>query len=97
MNNYKLILPNPVCLSFLFPHLKFSVIFKFILFFKRFYLFIFRQRGREGEREGEKHQCVIASRATPTGDLAHNPGMLPDWELNLQTVYTEKLFTFKIK
>ena len=27
-------------------------------FLKRFYLFIFRQRGREGEREGEKHQCA---------------------------------------
>ena len=24
--------------------------------FKRFYLFIFRERGRDGEREGEKHQ-----------------------------------------
>ena len=24
---------------------------------KRFYLFIFRERGREGEREGEKQQC----------------------------------------
>ena len=23
-------------------------------------LFIFRQKGREGEREGEKHQCVVA-------------------------------------
>ena len=23
-------------------------------------LFIFRERGREGEREGEKHQCVVA-------------------------------------
>ena len=38
--------------------------------------------GREGEREGEKHQCVVASRTPPTGDLAHNPGMCPDWELN---------------
>ena len=40
--------------------------------FKRFYLFIFifRQRGREGEREGEKHQCVVASHASPTGDSA---------------------------
>ena len=29
-------------------------------FFKDFiYLFIFRQRGREGKREGEKHQCVV--------------------------------------
>ena len=24
-------------------------------------LFIFRERGREGEREGEKHRCVVAS------------------------------------
>ena len=36
----------------------------------------------EEEREGEKHQCVVASCAPPTGDLAHNPGMCPDWELN---------------
>ena len=33
-------------------------------------------------REGEKHQCVIASHAPPTGDLASNPGMCPDWEVN---------------
>ena len=33
-------------------------------------LFIyFRQRGRKGEREGEKYQCVVASCAPPTGDL----------------------------
>ena len=38
--------------------------------FKRFYLFIFRQKGRQGERKGEKHQCVVASHALPTGDLA---------------------------
>ena len=37
---------------------------------------------REGEREGEKHQCVVASHEPPTGDLAQNPGMYPDWELN---------------
>ena len=35
-----------------------------------------------GEREGEKHQCVVASRAPPTGDLAHNQGKCPDWVLN---------------
>ena len=45
-------------------------------------LFIFREMGREGEREGEKHQCVVASHEPPTGDLAQNPGMYPDWELN---------------
>ena len=54
------------------------------LFFKRFYLFIFRERGTEGEREGEKHQCVVASCMPPTGNPAYNPGMCPDWELNQQ-------------
>ena len=49
-------------------------------FFLRFYLFIFRERERE--REAEKRQCVVASCVHPTGDLAHNPGMCPDWELN---------------
>ena len=48
----------------------------------RFYLFIFRQRGKGGEREGEKHQGVVASRMVPTKDLAHGPGMCPDWESN---------------
>ena len=49
---------------------------------KRFYLFIFRERGREGEREGEKHQCVVASLIPPAGDLACSPGSCPDWESN---------------
>ena len=54
------------------------------LFLKRFYLFIFRQRRREGERKGEKHQCAVASRVPWTGDLACNPDMCPDWESNQQ-------------
>ena len=54
----------------------------FIYFFNFFYLFIFRERGREGEREGEKHQCVVASHLPLTEDLAHNPGMCPNWESN---------------
>ena len=52
-------------------------------FFKD-YLFIFREKGRERKREGEKHQCVVASHITSTGDLACNPGVCPDWELNQQ-------------
>ena len=48
----------------------------FFLFFKRFYLFIFRERGREEERD--------ASHVLPTGDLACNPGMWPTWESNQQ-------------
>ena len=50
------------------------------IFFLRFYFFIFRERRREGEREGEKHPCVVDSHAPPTGDLAGNPGMCPDWD-----------------
>ena len=48
-------------------------------------LFIFRERGREGEREGEKNQCVVASPTPPSGNLAHNSGMCPDWESNQQS------------
>ena len=50
-------------------------------FFKRFYLLIFRERGREKER-GKNHQWGVASHTPPTGDLAHNPGMCPAWEMN---------------
>ena len=56
--------------------------FYIILLFRRFYFFIFRERGRKGERKGKKHQCVAASHTPPTGDLVHNPGMCFDWELN---------------
>ena len=52
--------------------------------FKRFYLSIFGERGREGEKEREKHQCVVVSHAAPTGDVARNPGTCPDWESNRQ-------------
>ena len=50
----------------------------FVIFKKRFHLFIFRERGREEE----KYQCVVASHVAPTGDLARNPDMCPDQELN---------------
>ena len=42
--------------------------------------------GREGERKGEKHQCVVASHAPPTGehDLESKPCMFHDWESNQQ-------------
>ena len=51
-------------------------------FLKDFIFFILRERERKGK--GEKHQCIVASHASPTGDLACNPGMCPDWELNQQ-------------
>ena len=53
----------------------------FGVFFKDFiYLFLERKEGRK--KEGEKHQCVAAFSMPPTGDLACNPGMCPDGELN---------------
>ena len=47
------------------------------MFFLKKILFIFREKGRERERMGEKRQCVVASHAPPCGDLAGNPGMCP--------------------
>ena len=60
--------------------LSFSFFF-FFLFFGRFHLLIFRE-GEGREKEGEKHQCAVASHMPLTGDLARNPGMCPDWESN---------------
>ena len=48
-----------------------------ILIFKKD-LFLFRQRGREEEREEEKHQCVTASHEFPNGDPGGNPGTCPN-------------------
>ena len=54
----------------------------FLLYFLKILFIYVLERGREGEREGEKHQCVVASHAPHTGDLACNQGMCPDWESN---------------
>ena len=45
-----------------------------LIFYFRFDLFIFRERGREGEREGEKHWCV---RETSIGCLSRAPNQAP--------------------
>ena len=55
-----------------------------IIFLKILFIYLFREQGREREREGEKYQCVIAPHTSPPGDLARNPGMCPDWESNQQ-------------
>ena len=54
-------------------------------FFFKDFIYLFLERGREGEREVEKHQCAVAPHTPPTGDLARHPGMCPDWESNKQT------------
>ena len=56
---------------------------EWIFLFKIFYLLVFTERGKErGREEGEKHQCVAACHAHPTGDLDSNPGMCLNWESN---------------
>ena len=60
---------------------------KFLKYFVNFFLFkdfiyLFLDRGNEGEKEGEEYQYFVASYAPRTGDLAHNPGMCPDQESN---------------
>ena len=54
-----------------------------------FIYLVFRERGREGETEGEKHQCInvwlpLMFSPRPPVDLAHNLGVCPDWESNLE-------------
>ena len=58
--------------------------FYFILLFKKYFIDLFSVRGKAGEGEGEKYQCVAAFHTPPTGDLAHKPGMCPDWESKRQ-------------
>ena len=38
-------------------------------------MYLLLERLREGEREGEKQQCVVASHTLPTADLARNSGL----------------------
>ena len=39
----------------------------FFVYFKDLFIHLFLERGRQGEREGEKHQYVVASCVPPTG------------------------------
>ena len=55
--------------------------FLFFPFLSKDFIYLFLERGKGG-REGKKHRCVVASRTPPTEDLAYNPGLCPDWELN---------------
>ena len=54
------------------------------MIFLKGFIYLILERG-EGRREGNergKQQCVVASHMSPTGDLARNPDMCPDWEFN---------------
>ena len=55
----------------------------FLVFLKQDFIYFFRERGRDGEREGEKHWCERDNvDLLPLRDPACNPGLCPDWELN---------------
>ena len=76
---------NSICISLFLISTTF---FYYSLFSGVFFiLFIFRQWGRQGEGEGEKHQCVVASCALPTGDLARNPSRVPQLGIELGTLW----------
>ena len=65
--------------SFLLPRRLEIIIIHF--FFKKIF-YIEGGEGREKERERNINMWLPFT-WPPTGDLAHNPGMCPDWELNL--------------
>ena len=50
-------------------------------FFKEI-IYLFLERGGEKERGRETSMCGCLSYTSPTGDLASNSGMCPDWESN---------------
>ena len=61
---------------------------KAVLFFKKHFIYLFLERGEGRENERERNidvweKLMFASCMPPTGDLACNPSMCPEWELNL--------------
>ena len=70
----------------IFPSFLPSFLYLFIYFFlpsfflSRIYLFIFRERGREGEREERSINEWLPLACPLLGTWPNNPGMWPDWE-----------------
>ena len=54
----------------------------YVIFFLRFYLFIFRERGREGETGRERPVGCLS--CAPNWGPGPQPSMCPAWELNWQ-------------
>ena len=55
----------------------------FIFYSFKDFIYLFLGRGEGREKEGERNINVWLPLVCPApGNLAHNPGMCPDWELN---------------
>ena len=52
-----------------------------------FYLFIYRQRGREGEREGKKRQYLVASCMPRMGEAGPQPRHVPQLGIEPVTLW----------
>ena len=52
------------------------------MFFFKYFIYLFLDKGEGREKERKRNLNVAASHTPPTGDLAHSPGMCPDWESN---------------
>ena len=87
LSNVYLVIPHYSNLFFKVHFIHYSItvvlffsplLFIYLLTYLLTYLLIYLQR----EGKGEKHQCVVAPCMPLTGNLACNPGMCPDWELN---------------
>ena len=55
-----------------------TIYIAFTLVFLKTLFILFLGRGEEEGKEGENHQCVVASHMVPTGDPACTPGMCPN-------------------
>ena len=63
------------------------IFWKYQILFLKYFIYLFLERGREGEREGEKHQCVVASHMPQTGDPACKPSMCPRLGIQMATLW----------
>ena len=58
--------------------------FWFSFFFFKDFIYLSLEMGKEGEKQGERHQCErdirwLSFSHAPTRDQTHNPGMCCDW------------------
>ena len=49
--------------------------------FKKDFICLLLERGEGGRKKG-RETCEKYNHMAPAGDLAHNPGMCPDWDSN---------------